>query len=160
MLVQMEGEVELLTQLGASKVVATPSVNDHLDRFAIDAGSCLEDIGALVFMLLCLSGQDPCDDKRWTCVMLTHEEFLIIFHSLSCHCFLDTGIKLIFTQVLFITIVMDEQDFLVSTFGRLVSFTSTLVAFTIERCITVCLLATWGQFSLRKCGLEGRLGGT
>ena len=40
----MEGEVELLTQLGASKVVATPSIEDHFDRFAIDVGSCLEDV--------------------------------------------------------------------------------------------------------------------
>ena len=157
---RMEGEVDLLTQLGASKVVTTPSVNDHLDRFAIDVDSCLADIGALVFKLLCLSGQDPCDDKRWTCVMFTHEEFLIIFHLLPCQCFLDTGIKFIFTQVLFVAIVMDEQYLLVSTFDRLVSFASTLVAFTIEWLIILRVFVTWGRFSLRKCWLEGRLGGT
>ena len=60
---RMEGEVELLTQLGASKVVATPSIDDHFDIFPVDAGTGLEDVGSFIFILLCLSSQDHYDDK-------------------------------------------------------------------------------------------------
>src|SRR3954470_13793502 len=77
---------------------------------------------------------------------------------LPCHGFLDPCIKLIFTQVFFIVVVMDEQNFLVPTCGRLVSFASTLVALTIEWLFISCVFATWGRFSLRKFGLKGSLG--
>src|SRR3954465_12209265 len=144
---RMEGEVEFLTQFHDCKVVATPSIDDNFDGLPIDAGKSLEDVRALVFILVDLGSQDPCDHKRWTCVMLTHKKFLVLFQMLPCHGFLDPCIKLIFTQVFFIAVVMDEQNFLVPTCGRLVSFASTLVALTIEWLFILCVFATWGRFS-------------
>src|SRR3954470_898243 len=67
---------------------------------------------------------------------------------LPCQCFLDPCVKLIFTQVFFVAIVMDEQNFLVSTCGRLVSFASTLVALTIERLIIPCVFVMWTSLLL------------
>src|SRR3954465_15565245 len=92
--------------------------------------------------------------------MLTHKKFLVLFQMLPCHGFLDSCIKLFFTQVFFIAVVMDEQNFLVPTCIRLVPFACTLVAFTIEWLIIPCVFATWGLFSLRESWLEGKLGGT
>src|SRR3954471_7387248 len=112
-LMRMKGEVEFLTQFRACKVVATPSIDDNFDGLPIDAGTSLEDVQALVFILVDLGSQDPCDHKRWTCVMLTHKKFLVLFQMLPCHGFLDSCIKLFFTQVFFIAVVMDEQNFLV-----------------------------------------------
>src|SRR3954468_2274653 len=115
-----EGEVEFLTQFRTCKVVATPSIDDNFYGLPIDASTSLEDVRALVFILVDLGSQDPCDHKRWTCVMLTHKKFLVLFQMLPCHGLFDSCIKLFFTQVFFIAIVMDEQDFLVSTCVRLV----------------------------------------
>src|SRR3954470_3069751 len=155
-----EGEVEFLTQFRACKVVATPTIDDNFDGLPIDAGTSLEDVRALVFILIDLGSQDPCDHKRWTCVMLTHKKFLVLFQVMPCHGFLYPCIKLVFTQVFFIAVVMDEQNFLVSTCIRLVPFASTLVAFTIKCLIIPCVFATWGLFSLRDSWLEGKLGCT
>src|SRR3954466_11269978 len=129
---RMESEVEFLTQFRACKVVATPSIDDNFDGLPIDAGTSLEDVRALVFIFIDLSSQDPCDHKRWTCIMLTHKKFLVLFQMFPCQGFLDLCIKIFFTQVFFIAVVMAEQNFLVSTCIRLVPFASTLVAFTIE----------------------------
>ena len=92
--------------------------------------------------------------------MLTHEYLLVLFQMLPCHGFLYPCVKLIFTQVFFIAVVMDEQNFIVPTCGRFVSFASTLLAFTIEWYLIPCVFATWGLFSLRESWLEGKLGGT
>src|SRR4051812_9900609 len=156
----VKGEVEFLTQFRACEVVATSSIDDNFDRLPIDAGTSLEDVRALVFIFIGLGSQDPCDHKRWTCVMLTHKKFLVLFQVLPCHGFLNPCIKLFFTQVFFIAVFMDEQNFLVSTCIRLVPFASTLVAFTGEWLIIPCVFATWGLFSLRESWLEGKLGGT
>src|SRR3954465_10989990 len=144
-----EGEIEFLTQFRTCKVVATPSINDNFDGLPIDAGTSLEDVRALVFILINLGSQYPCDYKRWTCVMLTHKKFLVLFQMLPCHGFLDPFINLFLTQVLFIAVVMNEQNFLVPTCVRLLPFASTLVAFTIEWLIIPCVFATCGLFSLR-----------
>src|SRR4051812_29618070 len=143
---RMEGEVEFLTQFRACKVVATPTIDGNFDGLPIDAGTSLEDVRALVVTSIDFGSQDSCDHKRWTCVMLTHKKFLVLFQMLPCHGFLDPCIKLFFTQVFFIAVVMDEQNFLVATCIRLVPFASTLVAFTGEWLIIPCVFATWGCF--------------
>src|SRR3954465_3417024 len=107
-----EGEVEFLTQFHDCKVVATPSIYDNFDGLPIDADTSLEDVRALVFIFIDLGSQDPCDHKRWTCVMLTHKKFLVLFQMLPCHGFLDPCIKLFFTQVFFIALSWMNKTFL------------------------------------------------
>ena len=51
-----ESEVELVTQLGARKVMATSTIYDDLDRLATNSGTGLEDVAPLFFHIMRLCG--------------------------------------------------------------------------------------------------------
>ena len=46
----LELQVELITKLFASQVVATSTINDDLDILSIDSRPCLKQVASLVFV--------------------------------------------------------------------------------------------------------------
>ena len=122
--------------------MATPSINDDLDRPSIDAGLGAEDVASLVFVLLMLKSQDLGDNKSGARIFVTKDLIIFILIHLPVHGHLLKGFHFSFTHGVICTIVVEDHGAFVGTLERLVASAAACEAFE-----GTCLdgLIRWGR---------------
>ena len=78
--------------------MATPSIDDDLDRPSIDAGLGVEDMASLVLILLMLKRQDLGDNKSEARILVTKDLMIFILVHLPVHGHLLKGFHFSFTH--------------------------------------------------------------
>ena len=101
--------------------MATPSVDDDLDRPSIDAGLCVEDVASLVFFLLMLKCQDFGDNESGARILITKDLIIFILVHAPVHGHLLKGFHFSFAHGIISAIIVEDHGALVGALIGLVA---------------------------------------